>query len=678
MAGLTTASTDPVAPQAADATPPAAEDAEERPTLRRRTAVGAFYVALAAAVLPVLVAAVRAAIRGWAPNSDAGYTAIRAWDVFSAHPPLIGTGASPSAQVHRQINHPGALNYDLFAVPMRVFGLGAGLALGVALVNVLAIVGIAWLVRRRVDIGSATVAMAAVAVLVWSLGSEVLYDPWHTHAPLLPFALFLFAVWSVVAGDLPALVPLVLAGSYASQYHLSFVVPVAALGAFAAAVAVVRLWRQRGGDSWPAARASALRWGAVALVVGLLCWAQPLVDQAVGPGEGNLLALARASRVQLPQPSAAGVVRAYGGTVALPPFWLPPSFAHPSFAPDGTGRPLALAAAGLAGLLVVLVVLGWRAGRRGRPDLAAGAATAAVTLVVGVATLLRTPVASGLVTFYLRWMWPLGMFVWLLVVLLVIDGIQAWRRGGTNDPRPTGRLALGAALVAVVAGACALPTADNGSGVPGWTVEAVNHLRPEVLDAVDGQGAVLVELPIAWPVVLAGPGLVAALDEHGVPFVVQDPIIVNQVGHHRSYEPGEADLRLRIVPGSAEPQPGERLVASWSGLSEDETAELDRLDDELTGRLRGGGVEVDPSTGAVLDALDLEDWTTTLAVAGEDPERLLASDVLWGLVRGRAAQYAGHSLVQDPRGPSDLLDRWAELAERRDLQTLAVYLGPVG
>ena len=82
-----------------------------------------------AAVLPVVVAGVRGALRDWLPTGDDAYSAIRADDVFSRNAPLLGTWSSASNYTGHVINHPGPLHFDLLAVPVRLFGHGAGTAL---------------------------------------------------------------------------------------------------------------------------------------------------------------------------------------------------------------------------------------------------------------------------------------------------------------------------------------------------------------------------------------------------------------------------------------------------------------------------------------------------------------------------------------------------------------------
>ena len=72
----------------------------------------------------------------------------RAWDVLTAHSPLVGQ-YSESGYITGQIVHsPGPLLYWLLALPAR-FGSAASIALTMGALNTLAIVGCVALARRR-------------------------------------------------------------------------------------------------------------------------------------------------------------------------------------------------------------------------------------------------------------------------------------------------------------------------------------------------------------------------------------------------------------------------------------------------------------------------------------------------------------------------------------------------
>ena len=76
------------------------------------------------------------------------------------------------------VNNPGPPSYDVIGLPTSLFGsAGAGVAVGVALVDVVCGIGIGIVARRQGGPVVGSVAFAAVSVLVWSMGSEVLLDP---------------------------------------------------------------------------------------------------------------------------------------------------------------------------------------------------------------------------------------------------------------------------------------------------------------------------------------------------------------------------------------------------------------------------------------------------------------------------------------------------------------------
>lgn len=521
------------------------------------------WAAIVLGTVPILIVGVRAAARGWTPTGDDAYSAVRAHDVFSSNVPLLATWSSASEYTGHQINHPGALHFDLLAIPVRLLGHGPGTAIGMALVNAVAVALVGWLMARRFGPPGAVLAMAAATLLTWSMGSEMLYDPWSQHAPLLPFLLFLVAVWCVVAGDVVALPIMVVAGSYALQTHLSYTILVPGLTAFALVGLAALCLHQRRNDpeGWATARPRTVRWLAIAALTWLVVTLQPLIEQFTADGEGNLTALVRSRGAEVPTPTIGDAVRALGGTIVLPPAWLPPSYRSPSFHTDGTGRPTWLAATALAAVAVALVVLGRRAWRRGSVAVTAGLATAGAVLALGLVSIAEAPVRWGLVPTYLRWMWPAGMVVWLALGVAVVDEVRARRPATDQRPRVPLAPALGLALT-LVAAAATLPTVDNGSGSPAWTVDALDQIDDDVLAAVGDEPGVLVEMTVGLGVGATGPALFATLQDAGVPFYVDEVALVRQLGTARAFQPGDATVRLTVRSGrGAEAGPGERLVA---------------------------------------------------------------------------------------------------------------------
>jgi hypothetical protein len=649
-----------------------ADDTDAPPADGHPTTRWVARAATLVAALPIAVAGVRGTVRGWVPTGDDGYSAVRAWDVLSTHLPLLGTWSSASTYTGHEINHPGPLQFDLLAVPVRLLGHDAGTSLGITAINAVSVVLVGWLLARRLGPATAALAMGLSALLSWSMGSEMLYDPWSQHAPLLPFALFLVAAWCALARDTIALPVLVVAGAYAFQTHLSYSLLVPGITMLVLAVLLAR--RQ-------------FRRVALTGAVGLLVWAQPLAEQLTGGGEGNIAGLLRSADHGMRTPGWGKAIRAFGGTIAVPPMWLPPSFGSPSFDLRGDGRPTGLAAGALVVLVAALATLGWRAFRRGSEAVAAGTAAALAGLALGFVTTLRMPLPLGMVPTYSRFMWPLGMVAWLALLVAGADEVFARRPRPARPALAGARWLAGAGLVvAVVAAAGALPTVDHSKVTPSWSMDAVRALDDDVVDAVDGAGGVLVDTPFSFAIGYVGPPLYSVLQEAGVPFYVEPEHLVRQLGESRRYRPGVARVRLIVRGGAAARAaetsspaewPGERLVASWSGLSGDEAAELDRLTARVRSIVAGHGLVLGDGAEDVLRAAGLDDLVDELAAARGDPDKVLQDGTVVSLWSGAPAAYVGAPMLDRDVFPTALMDRWADLADQAANQLIRIYVAPI-
>src|SRR5262249_30879098 len=146
-----------------------------------------WVLTVALAILPIVVAVVRAILDHWLPVGDDAYFVLRPRDVWTSHIPLLGTWTSASLSTGRDINNPGRLCLAGLAVPVTVFGGAACLARRTGLLNLLSSLGIAWCAFRRGGGLLVAIAMLAVSLLTWSMGSLLLFGPWQPHALLLPF-----------------------------------------------------------------------------------------------------------------------------------------------------------------------------------------------------------------------------------------------------------------------------------------------------------------------------------------------------------------------------------------------------------------------------------------------------------------------------------------------------------
>lgn len=653
-----------------------AEDrkAPSSPKPATRPAFPWFVGAVVAAVVPIAVAAARAIQDGWIPTGDNALFVIRGRDLFTHHLPLLGTYSSASLTAGTHLNHPGPLYFDILGVPARLVDSGAGIAVGVALVNALCIAGIAVFAYRRGGPLVGTAAMAATAALCWTMGSSLLYEPWNPHSVLLPFFFFLVLVWSLACGDLLALPFAVAAGSLVVQTHLSYVLLVPLLGAwgiFGLALAL-RRDRRREPGGWPARRRQSLWLVAVAGVVFGLCWLQPLIEQFTGDGKGNLTRLADSMRASNAETIGFGLGTKVVATVAsLPPWWFRPSMRE-AFIPGWDAPSAGLAAASLIVLAAVLAWCAWD-GRRRHDRVAVWAiGTAAFGLLVALVTAGQGPVTVfGTVTAHtFRWLWPLSAFVFLAVAVTLARRFGRARRGAVG---PTS-LVAGFACVTVVIAGLALPYADEGLGpnsetyayAPPGIKDLARHMQP-----VEEEGPLLIDDlffgPFADPY---GWAVAAEVQRRGVDFVVSTPGLVRQFGPERRFDGHNAKAALLLRQGQAtlEAPAGSRQVARGQGLPAAEVRELEQLKKQIGDYIAERGLRLDARGQAALEAGTLP----TMARSAEtelDVSALFATRELDVMIR------EGYLVLDDAW--RERFTRYADIQHEWDLKTVALFVGPV-
>jgi hypothetical protein len=370
------------------------------------------------AALPVIASTARALAAGWMPVGDQGIVATRAYDVFTAHAPLVGQYSQASTVAGRPLYSPGPMLYWLLALPAR-FGAPASLALTMGIVNALSIVGAVWLARRRGGLPLMFATAAALAVMCHSLSSENLHDVFNPAAAVLPLTLLIFVSWSVACGDHALLPVAVLVASFVAQCHLAYVLPAAGLLAVALAglAASLRADPRR-----------SLRWILAAALVGICCWSAPLAEQ-VAHRHGNLGLIASTATAQRPTEGATAGWRAVIRAVGVTPRWLrAPGIEardlggvsggdygdtrlNDIWSPPGTGA--TVSAVVLMGLLLAAGVAG--AFRR-RVDVAAAAAIGLLMCAALAADVASTPRSAVNTVGYTTW-WGSAAGVWLWLAL---------------------------------------------------------------------------------------------------------------------------------------------------------------------------------------------------------------------------------------------------------------------
>jgi hypothetical protein len=612
-------------------------------------------VCVIAAILPVIVATARAISGDWRAIGDNAYFSIRAADVLTEHHPLLGSWTSASIAIGLDVNNAGPLLFDFLALPVRIGGPDNGLAVGVALINIASILGIALIARRQAGPTAVVVAMAAATGLGWALGSELLFEPWQPHSLIFPFLCFLFMVWALVAGDLVMLPWALGVGSYIAQTHVGYLLLVPTLGGLAVAAAGARLWRSRRLDpeGWPAMRRRALRCVAVAAIVAIACWAQPVIEQVFGEGRGNLGRLASSAGDTGTRVGLGDAPRYVATLLALPPWWGRPSVSE-QFVPGDSLPSLTSALVGL-GVLAVLLALGlrsaWRRTDRSVASLVLTGVAVVAVAVVGAATM---PIGIfNLASHQMRWLWPAAAFVTFALVMAAVTALR-------------GRAGLGVgvvALAAVVLCVLNLPSmnARVGPAADANAIPTVRELLPQ-LGSLRGERGVLIDVtgerfaePYTFPVMVE-------LQRLDVPWFVEDPGLVRQVGPERAYE-RQATLRLFVREGDAarEVEDGARRVAFVEALSSSEADELAAAEQELRHFIVGGGLL---GNGVVSDGPgDLTDAHL------RDADYLFASRALAGLV--------AEDRLHVPDRWDEVLARYADLQYQADRLTVAVVVEPI-
>jgi len=546
----------------------------------------------AIALLPIVVAAMRAIADGYVAINDDALILLRTRDVLTADHPWLGTVSSASLTIGVVVSHPGPLMLDLLAAPVRVFGSGPGLVVGVATLNGACLIGAAAMAHRVAGRRAFALALLAGSVLAWSMGSNLLYDVWQPHALVMAFLLLLVLAWVVAAGRVGALPWAGAVASLLVQTHVSYayLAPVVVLAGLAFAVLEDRAsWRRL---------AAPATW---TIGVVLVLWAQPLWQNWFGPGPGNLDRLVGAVTGRYGSGTAIGLVdslRYSSAVVAMPPWILRPSFgAKLAIGPIPSVGVAAVSLAGVAALLVVAIVCSRSRERRAER---AASFVALVGLVVGVLALSRQPASTfGLpAPHQMRWLWPLGAFIALALGLRLT---AAWRER-------TG-LFIGLAVAVCGVSLANLPAYADRRIQPDADV-AIPAARRLVarIDGLRGLGVLRYDTAGERFGQPYGAVLMQSLAERGIPFLVNDRWLGLQAGPARRYRGCDAPCGVRTVVtvrtgADAWRTPrGARRVIFVPGLTARELAELERLaaDLEAAGATitRRGLVRDAPSTRA--------------------------------------------------------------------------------
>ncbi len=556
------------------ASPPPIDTADkQRVESSRRSAIG-FWIAQALVVIPVAVAALRDGHNGWYPTLDAGMTVLRAKDVFSANPPLIGMWTSVSTKLGIATYFPGATELYLLSVPIKFFGESWGPLIGMAVINGTWLVLAGWLLRRRLgDIG-AIWGLLAFGLLVWTMGSETLIDVAPMQMVTIPFALFLVAVWSVADLDLDAIWLYALLANFLVLNHLVLTLLVPVIGLVAPIVLLVRFRsiRQDDPDRWAYLRKKLRFQVIIAVCLTVVLWLPTLIQQFTN-SPGNLTNLYNASQVELHRSVGLGEAFSIVATMlAVPPFWFRNTF----------DTPLTSTPSGIATVIIWLLVvgllgwLGFRAAQNKDRTTMLLLIIAGVAVLAAVLNIVNAPTNYGFRRQYFRSLWGTAMLFWLAVTIGVV---RTWPKH-RSLPATLVRRSTGVGLSALlIVTAFAIPHKNPGPGTNG-SGDASIALSKKVLNRsivmLRDKGQVQVRAAGDFSAFALMSTLVLYLEHYGVDVCVPKDLVA-QYGKQRACHKSGPDVIASISSAAFPPNIGERTIVEATLLSEKEQLEKMRL-----------------------------------------------------------------------------------------------------
>lgn len=508
------------------------------------------FAVVGAVIAPIVFAAVRAAWGDWVPAGDDAYFTVRSRDVATVHHPLLGAWSSGSLDLAEPINNLGPMQLDIMAPFTKLAPMG-GTALSVALTNVAAIVAIVWMVVRLAGRRAAVASMVPVALLTWTMGSEMLITPRQHQYLILPYLCLLVAAWATANGDRWAIVIGVASASLVAQTHLSYPVLVAGLSVTAIGLHVIATRR---GEALGGRRPVV-----VAAVLAGLLWVQTGIDQFAGLGNLGAVLFGPGGSGG---PGLTAGVRIVVGILVSPVTLFRPGYQEQD-AEALFASPLQLAVAlAVAGAATVFVVRAWRSGRWRSVSGIVTAFAAVGAGVVDAALLPRT--VFGLAIMNYRWLWATAAFL----VLVAAVAVAAWAE---REPRLRRSASWAAAVLCAVLAIANLPRSVQHSDAARYLEEQRGVASAlDQLGRFDLQGPLIIDEsemyfghPYTYPVLVE-------MQEQGVAFRFESPLQERRFGARRVAD-GTETRRLRLISGepalalASDPTVGDRLLAFVPG-----------------------------------------------------------------------------------------------------------------
>jgi hypothetical protein len=448
---------------------------------------------------------------GWVASGDDAAIAVRAHQTLSLHPPLVGLTTTASNNTGPPLYDPGPLLFWILAIPVRLDPVNGplwGAAFAAATVLSIAIEAVRSTGRY---FGCLLIALSLVIYLCFiPIVTENII--WNAFFPIPFLAASIAIAWVVTTGRFGWWPVLVVFGSAAAQTQLIYALPIAAL-VLSAPLLGLALGR----------RPERLRWLAIGVAVGTVCWIAPVLQN--WSGNGNLSALLASGRGQ-PRIGFGFGLRVMGTVGSPSPLW-----AHSD--PHNLLADLGLiyshsAYSGVAVLFVLasISVIGLIFNRRELAGLAAISFVVSIATVISFALIPQRNLVDILYMITILWMISLTVWItvgWALVSLIHSLAHQFQYRGigvGKASTFCTGLAMCGVialAIVGLVSVVDFVPSPDNvGLSAAGFAtvktiasqIERAAPNGPLVFSVIsedhDPYATVAVTEAVAWRLTAAG------------------------------------------------------------------------------------------------------------------------------------------------------------------------------
>ncbi|MTB02667.1 MAG: hypothetical protein F2535_08175, partial [Actinobacteria bacterium] len=512
---------------------------------------------LTAIVIWPLLDAGRAALElVWRPSGDWAVLTMRVEDV-GRHTPLVG----PYSRFGW--NHPGPLMYWLLAFPYHLFGdKPEALLAAAATLNALTVAALSAVAWRRGRLPLVALTMTATAILIHAMGPAMIRDPWNPFITLLPLALTVYLVWSVIEGDFWMWPPLAFLVSFELQSHIGYLPMLAMLGVSVFAIA----WRRKSFNTLLPTSAKQ-RWWVLglssAVVIG--CWLPVLLDQVAGTG--NLGAIAHYFLTNGDSPAGFGTAfHVAADQLRFPSApWLGRS--------ELAGLDGALLGSGLAALVVPILSMAGSLWLAVRMRVLAALRLQLVVIATALGGLIATARVTGpLFDWVVRWWWVIACLWWLSIIWVLWSVLYERITTQSMQRIATGLLAVIATVVTLAAtGPITSATSSTPPPSPSTGIVLDGFLQ-QTLDALQGSGPLLV---VTTGSVRGdyGDALRLQLERAGIQ-VVAESNMISHLGPQRSESNRTPVGTLWIVSADQITQfkadPSMKFLGGWDPLTQDQ------------------------------------------------------------------------------------------------------------